>query len=271
MTEGDSFGQFLKRLRESKELTLRQAAQAAGVSSGYLSQVEGGKRGKRKGGEHFAPHPQILKKLAETYHVPPQELFERAGFFEKEEDYLGFSEEKETNRCFDFMIHDPVFKQVLTTMDKRAIIDRYETLTGRKLITWAGEYSVMAKKPEYKGLKLSGGALYAETVQTTLSLQEVAQELGIDVEDVRELIEHDHLRPIKSTKGPPVVEKSEISQLKSYALSEGLKLLSVRDRKHRPHTFKDYEQGLAEITAKEHEEVKKEIAQRKKISEKRRR
>jgi len=26
-------------------------------------------RGKRKGGDHFAPHPQILQKLALVYHV----------------------------------------------------------------------------------------------------------------------------------------------------------------------------------------------------------
>jgi transcriptional regulator with XRE-family HTH domain len=195
MTDQDSFGPYLKRLRESKGLSLRQAAKDAGVSSGYLSQIEGEKRGKRKTGEHFAPHPQILKQLAEVYHVPAQDLFERAGFFEKQKDFFGFSEEKETDRCFDFVIHDPVLRRVLTTRDKKAIIERYETLSGHKFITWGGENSLLNEKPGYKGLKLLMGALYAETVQVTLTLEEVERELGISADEVRTLIEHGHLRP----------------------------------------------------------------------------
>ena len=106
MTDGD-LGPYLKQLRESQNLSLRQAALAAGLSSGYLSQVEGGKRGRRRSGEFFAPHPQILKKLAAVYHVSAYELLERAGYLKEQEDYFGFSEEKEIDRCFDFVIHDP--------------------------------------------------------------------------------------------------------------------------------------------------------------------
>src|SRR3990172_1218298 len=215
MTDQDSFGAYLRRLRESKGLSLRQAAKDAGVSSGYLSQIEGEKRGKRKSGEHFAPHPQILKRLAEVYHVPAQDLFERAGFFEKQKDFFGFSEEKETDRCFDFVLHDPVLRKVLTTADKKAIIDRYETLSGHKFITWGGENSLLNLKPEYKGLRLSRGALYAETIQTTLTLEEVAQELEIGLDSVKTLIEHGHLYTVGSTKGQPVIEKAEIRQLKT--------------------------------------------------------
>src|SRR3989442_1275218 len=108
------FGAYLRTLRESNGLSLREAAKQAGLSSGYLSQIEGGKRGKRKGGAHFAPHPVILRRLAEVYHTRPQELFERAGFFEDQKDnYRGFSEEREVDRCFDFLIHDPSLKEVL--------------------------------------------------------------------------------------------------------------------------------------------------------------
>jgi transcriptional regulator with XRE-family HTH domain len=259
MTDQDSFGAYLRRLRDSKGLSLRQAAKDAGVSSGYLSQIEGEKRGKRKTGEHFAPHPQILKQLAEVYHVPAQDLFERAGFFEKEKDYFGFSEEKETDRCFDFVIHDPVLRRVLTTRDKKAIIERYETLSGHKFITWGGENSLLNEKPGYKGLKLLMGALYAETVQVTLTLEEVAQELGISVDAVKTLIEHNHLNTVRTTKGPPVIEKAEIRELKWYAIGEGLKLLLLRDRKHRPNTPEDYEKAAEEIQAKRFEKLGKEL------------
>jgi transcriptional regulator with XRE-family HTH domain len=273
MTDQDSFGAYLRRLRESKGLSLRQVAKDAGVSSGYLSQIEGEKRGKRKTGEHFAPHPQILKQLAAVYHVPAQDLFERAGFFEKKKDYFGFSEEKETDRCFDLVLHDPVLRKVLTTRDKKAIIDRYETLSGRKFITWGGENSLLNEKSEYKGLQLSRGVLYAETNQATLTLEEVEQELGIGMDSVKTLIEHGHLRTVGPPKGPPVIEKAEIRELKWYAIGEGLKLLLLRDRKHRPQTPKDYEKAAAEIGAKAweklEEEIKKKFPSRKKRQGKR--
>ena len=107
MTKGKGLAEYLKQLRESSGFSLRQVAQEARLSSGYLSQVEGEKRGRRKSGEFFAPHPQILKKLAAVYHVPAHELLERAGYLEEQEDYFGFSEEKEIDRCFDFVLHDP--------------------------------------------------------------------------------------------------------------------------------------------------------------------
>ncbi len=259
MTDQDSFGPYLKRLRESRDLSLRQAAKDAGISSGYLSQIEGEKRGNRRTGEHFAPHPQILKQLAEVYHVPAQDLFERAGFFEKEESHRGFSEEKETDRCFDIVIHDPVLKGILTTADKRAIIDRYETITGRKLITWAGENSLLNEKPGYKGLQLLLGVLYAETNQVTLSLEEVSRELGVSVDEVKTLIEHDHLRPEETTKGPIVIEKAEVRQLKEYAIKEGLKLLLLRYRKDRPKTPKEYEKAAVELSDKAFADLEEKI------------
>jgi hypothetical protein len=186
--------------------------------------------------------------LAEVYHVPAQDLFERAGFFEKQKDFFGFSEEKETDRCFNFVLHDPVLRKVLTTADKKAIIDRYETLSGHKFITWGGENSLLNLKPEYKGLRLSRGALYAETIQTTLTLEEV-----------KTLIEHGHLYTVGSTKGQPVIEKAEIRQLKAYAIGEGLKLLLLRYRKDRPQTPEDYEKAQEEMGAKGFEKLREKL------------
>jgi hypothetical protein len=157
------------------------------------------------------------------------------------------------------VIHDPVLRRVLTTRDKKAIIERYETLSGHKFITWGGENSLLNEKPEYKGLKLFTGALYAETVQTTLTLEEVAQELGIGADAVKTLIEHGHLRPLGPTKGPPVIEKAEIRELKAYAIGEGLKLLLLRDRKHRPQMPEDYEQASEEMQPKGFEELREKL------------
>lgn len=204
--KGDKgLGPYLKRLRESNSLTLRQVAQQAGLSSAYLSQIEGGKRGRRKGGERFAPHPQILQKLAGVYHVEAYDLLERAGYYEEERSfYRGFSEERETDRCFDFVIHDPALKEILTLQDKRAVIDCYEGQTGHKLLTWATHPSPMRKKATFQRLRLQEGRLYADRVDMTLTVQEVAEELGITEADVNQLVADEHLVALRPKGDGPL-------------------------------------------------------------------
>ena len=63
---GKSFGEFLRALRESRDLTLRQVEERARVSNAYLSQIERGERG--------IPNLKILNKLAEVYGVSVEEL-----------------------------------------------------------------------------------------------------------------------------------------------------------------------------------------------------
>ena len=72
---GKSFGEFLRSLRENRELTLRQVEERVRVSNAYLSQIERGERG--------IPNLKILKKLAEAYGVSVTELVDAA---EKETD-----------------------------------------------------------------------------------------------------------------------------------------------------------------------------------------
>ncbi|TSA03645.1 MAG: XRE family transcriptional regulator [Nitrospiraceae bacterium] len=247
MNQGEGLGQYLKQLREGKGLSLRQVAQEAGLSSGYLSQMEGVKRGRRKSGEFFAPHPQILKKLAAVYHVPAHELLERAGYLEDEEDYWGFSEEKEIDRCFTFVIHDPVLKQALTMYEKKAVIQRYETLTGRKLITWAGDESTLTTKVQFSGLHREQGMLYADTIQQTLSGDELAHELGISPDELRLLVQHGHLKPKRGAQNDWVFDKQEIRYFKYYCLQSGLKLFKVRDRKKLPQTEEESLQAAKEV------------------------
>lgn len=227
MTEQDTFGTFLKMLRESKGLTLRQAAEVAQVSSGYLSQIEGGKRGKRRTGEHFAPHPQILKKLAKAYHVPSHDLLKRAGLFLEDEYDPSFSEEREMDRCFEFVIHDPFFKHILTFDDKRAIIDRVQALTGKKLISWAGGSAVAAARPAVAELRLQNGTLYADPVHTPLTVEEVARELNITVEGVEKLVRDGHLDWATGRRGPHVIDRLELQNFKWQVLEDRLREIGV--------------------------------------------
>ena len=65
---GKSFGKFLRALRMSRGLTLRQVQERVRVSNAYLSQIERGERG--------IPHLRILKKLADAYGISVTELVE---------------------------------------------------------------------------------------------------------------------------------------------------------------------------------------------------
>jgi HTH-type transcriptional regulator, competence development regulator len=70
-----SLGDFLRTIRMSIPMTLREAEEASGVSNAYLSQLEQGKIAK--------PSPPFLHKLAAAYKVSYEALMERAGYVEK--------------------------------------------------------------------------------------------------------------------------------------------------------------------------------------------
>jgi HTH-type transcriptional regulator, competence development regulator len=74
-SKGQSLGEFLRTIRMSIPMTLREAEEASGVSNAYLSQLEQGKIAK--------PSPPFLHKLASAYNVSYEALMEQAGYVEK--------------------------------------------------------------------------------------------------------------------------------------------------------------------------------------------
>lgn len=56
---GRQFGEFLRKLREDRNMTLRDVEEKIHISNSYLSQVESGQRS--------IPTVRILSKLAECY------------------------------------------------------------------------------------------------------------------------------------------------------------------------------------------------------------
>jgi transcriptional regulator with XRE-family HTH domain len=65
-------GIYLRSLRETRGLTLRQVEAACGISNAFLSQLESGKVKQ--------PSPSVLYKLAELYGVSYEALMEKAGY-----------------------------------------------------------------------------------------------------------------------------------------------------------------------------------------------
>jgi transcriptional regulator with XRE-family HTH domain len=244
----ESLGEHLRRLRESRKLSLRQAAKQAGISSAYLSQVEAGKRGQRKKNEeYFGPHPQILKKLAELYHISPSDLFARAGYLGDNAQTEGVGEQREIDRTFDFVLLDPFFRKELPVADKRAIIERYEVLTKKRLITWAGEPDThpSVSKPEYAGLRCEDGRLRTGTPQTGLSISEVAQELDCTEADVQKMIQCNHLFATKNDYRELVIEKKDIYKLKKAAVLNWIHSTATKIPVANPHaTLEERQQNL---------------------------
>lgn len=66
----DSFGWFLRKIREDRGLSLQEVQKEAKVSNSYLSQVERGDRG--------VPSIEILTKLAKTYDMTIIEMVKAA-------------------------------------------------------------------------------------------------------------------------------------------------------------------------------------------------
>jgi len=67
----ERLGDVLRQRRKTLGLTLREAAQKAGVSNPYLSQIETHKI--------LSPSPSVLKKLSDLYSIPYNRLLELAG------------------------------------------------------------------------------------------------------------------------------------------------------------------------------------------------
>ncbi len=69
----DSIGEYIRQQREQAKISLRQLAQAAGVSNPYLSQIE---RGLRR------PSAEILQQIAKGLRISAEALYVQAGILE---------------------------------------------------------------------------------------------------------------------------------------------------------------------------------------------
>jgi transcriptional regulator with XRE-family HTH domain len=99
-------GEYLKEQRNNAQLSIRQLAEAAGVSNPYLSQIE---RGLRR------PSAEILQQIANALRISAEQLYVRAGILEERE-----TEEREFAAT---LFADPG----LTDRQKRVLLDIYET------------------------------------------------------------------------------------------------------------------------------------------------
>ena len=102
-----SLGDYLRQQREASRLSLRQLADAAGVSNPYLSQIE---RGLRR------PSAEVLHSLAKALRISAETLYVRAGILSPDEVEV---------RSVELAVRaDPG----LTDRQKDALVDIYRSL-----------------------------------------------------------------------------------------------------------------------------------------------
>jgi transcriptional regulator with XRE-family HTH domain len=114
-------GGYLREQREAAQLSLRQAAKAAGISNPYLSQIE---RGLRR------PSADILQQLAKGLRISAEQLYVRAGILE---DSATAGPEKPDVTVA--VMSDPR----LTDRQRRALLDIYHSFVGDDPDEDAGE------------------------------------------------------------------------------------------------------------------------------------
>jgi transcriptional regulator with XRE-family HTH domain len=100
----NTIGTYIREQREQAKISLRQLAQAAGVSNPYLSQIE---RGLRR------PSADILQQIAKGLRVSAEALYVQAGFLE----------DRPGHEVRDAVLADPE----LTERQKQMLIEIYES------------------------------------------------------------------------------------------------------------------------------------------------
>ena len=100
----EDIGGYIRRQRESAQVSMRQLAKVAGISNPYLSQIE---RGLRK------PSAEILSQIATGLRISAEVLYVRAGFLEQ----------RQGSAVLDSLACDPD----LTDRQKQVLHDIYES------------------------------------------------------------------------------------------------------------------------------------------------
>ncbi|WP_217140974.1 helix-turn-helix domain-containing protein [Streptomyces sp. AC627_RSS907] len=105
-----NLGEYLREQRRHAQLSLRQLADAAGVSNPYLSQIE---RGLRK------PSAEVLQQVAKALRISAETLYVRAGILDAERD--GEFRREDATRAA--LLADPT----LNERQKQVLLQIYES------------------------------------------------------------------------------------------------------------------------------------------------
>ncbi|HXR70128.1 helix-turn-helix transcriptional regulator [Actinocrinis sp.] len=138
-------GAYIREQRENAQYSLRQLAQAAGVSNPYLSQIE---RGLRK------PSAEILQQLAKALKISAETLYVQAGLLdgapEHSEAYTGGADgtHGEDAAASSRVIAAITADQALTRRQKQILREIYESFRAETTAAAAAPTSAASGEPE---------------------------------------------------------------------------------------------------------------------------
>jgi transcriptional regulator with XRE-family HTH domain len=124
-----AIGSYIREQREQAKISLRQLAQAAGVSNPYLSQIE---RGLRR------PSADILQQIARGLRISAEALYVQAGFLEDRPPGAGVR---------DAVLSDPE----LTERQKQMLLEVYESFRRETAAANLGDEEPASQEPAAAG------------------------------------------------------------------------------------------------------------------------
>ena len=137
----NSIGEYIKEQREQAGKSMRQLAQAAGVSNPYLSQIE---RGLRK------PSADILQQIAKGLRISAEALYVQAGILEDRPADSGVR---------SALLADPE----LSERQKQVLIEIYESFRKENAAAAAAARAPAAEgAPDAENASFADGGAYAE-------------------------------------------------------------------------------------------------------------
>jgi transcriptional regulator with XRE-family HTH domain len=146
----NSIGDYIREQREQARISMRQLAQAAGVSNPYLSQIE---RGLRK------PSADILQQIAKGLRISAEALYVQAGILD--------------DRPADSGVRDALLADSeLSERQKQVLMEVYESFRRENAV--AAEEAARAAQAE---------AAQAEAAQAVPDTAQAEPDAGADPED----------------------------------------------------------------------------------------
>jgi transcriptional regulator with XRE-family HTH domain len=138
-----SLGEIIRQQRELAELSMRQFAEAVGISNPYLSQIERGLR---------APSEQVVEGIARALQTSAEMLYERAGLTPP-------GESGEPSAVLEAIASDPR----LSARQRSALREVYEAFVATSP---QGRAHASARGRARTGARKAGGARTAGGVRT---------------------------------------------------------------------------------------------------------
>ena len=138
-----SIGDYIREQREQARISMRQLAQAAGVSNPYLSQIE---RGLRK------PSADILQQIAKGLRISAEALYVQAGILEDRPADSGVR---------TALLADPD----LSERQKQVLVEIYESFRKENAVAAEAERAEAARAEAEKAETVPSRSAWAQAAQ----------------------------------------------------------------------------------------------------------